>query len=149
MTGAQNREGDVRVQLAEEELDVVKREREVGEVRIHKDVEVETKTIDVPVRKERVTVERVPASATGERASEAAFSGEDIVIPVREEEVEVTKRPVVKEELRVKKERWEDSAHLTEQVRKERAEVRADADVETEGEVSRGWNPDDAGKTRY
>src|SRR5689334_15923 len=48
---------DVRVPLAEEELDVTKRDRQTGEVRLKKEVVTEHKRIDVPVMKERVSVE--------------------------------------------------------------------------------------------
>ncbi len=114
--------GDLNIPVVEEELDVVKRDREAGSVRIHKDVVTEEKTMTVPVTRERVTVERVPASGEA-RAADASIGSEDITVPVREEEVEVRKRPVVREEVRVRKERTEEPRMIAETLRKERVDV--------------------------
>ncbi|HYG68820.1 MAG TPA: YsnF/AvaK domain-containing protein, partial [Anaeromyxobacteraceae bacterium] len=61
-TGTAARE-EVRVPLHEEELTAEKRTREAGEVRVRKEVVTEHRTVDVPVTREEVHVERVPASA--------------------------------------------------------------------------------------
>jgi uncharacterized protein (TIGR02271 family) len=114
---------EARIPLREEELEVQKRERE-GEVLIHKDVYTETERLEVPVQKEEVRVEHVPAGeARAGEMGEKAFREEDIRIPVREEEVEVTKRPVVKEELRVSKDVRTEEEEVSGEVRKERAKV--------------------------
>ena len=115
--------GDLNIPVVEEELDVVKREREAGAVRIHKDVITEEKTMTVPVTRERVRVERVPVSGGDVRAADAEIGSEDITVPVREEEVEVRKRPVVREEVRVRKERTEEPRMIAETLRKERVDV--------------------------
>jgi uncharacterized protein (TIGR02271 family) len=121
---------ETRIPVAEEELEARKRERE-GEVRIHKDVYTETEHLEVPVRKEEVRVERVPADETRtEELGEHAFREEDIRIPVREEEVEVTKRPVVKEEVRARKETTTEKRDVSGEVRKE--EVRVEPSKSTE-----------------
>lgn len=135
-TGERIGEQEVRVPLAEEELSVNKELRESGEVRIHKDVVTETKEVPVTVRKEEVRVERVPA--TGERATDIGATGEStVVVPVREEVVEVTKRPVVKEEIRVTKEVEQEQRNLRETVRREEAEVE-DTSRRTEPGIERG-----------
>ena len=54
---------------------------------------------------------------------ERAFQEEDIRIPVTEEEVEVTKRPVVKEEVRVQKEARTETEPVSGEVRKEEVKV--------------------------
>ena len=61
--------------------------------------------IDVPVMREEVHVERVPASASAKDTDLGpdAFKERTVTVPVREEEVEVTKRPRVREEVRVSK----------------------------------------------
>jgi uncharacterized protein (TIGR02271 family) len=66
----------------------------------------------------------VPAGEAqpGER-EESAFQEQEIRIPVREEEVEVTKRPVVKEEIRVGKETRTEEQEVSGEVRKERVKV--------------------------
>lgn len=139
-------EGFRRIPLVEEELDVTKRQREAGEVRIHKTVTEERRDISVPVMKEEVHVERVPASGDARTAaadaSGATFREETVSVPVMEEEVEIRKRPVVREELRVSKERHVEQRAASETVRRE------DADVEGgERVVRRGG--EDTGPKRH
>ncbi len=61
----------------------------------------ETKTIKVPVKHEDVTIEIRPPSGQTE-AQTPASSKEYITIPIKKEEIEVTKTPFVKEEIGVK-----------------------------------------------
>jgi uncharacterized protein (TIGR02271 family) len=123
-------EEEARIPLREEELEARKRERE-GEVRIHKDVHTETEHLEVPVQKEEVYVERVPAEGgRAEASAEAAFREEDIRIPVIEEEVEVTKRPVVKEEVRARKETRTEQRDVSGEVRKEDVKVESSRPTE-------------------
>jgi uncharacterized protein (TIGR02271 family) len=112
-----------RVTLSEEELVAQKSIKDAGEVRIHKDVKTERRDISVPVMKEEVRVERVPATESTARAGDAAFHEETIRVPIQEEEVEIRKRPVVKEELRVTKDRTVQERHASETVRKETADI--------------------------
>jgi uncharacterized protein (TIGR02271 family) len=126
---------DIRVPVSEEELDVVKRDREAGEVRLRKDVVTETKRIDVPVTREEVHVERVPVSERREALpGDKAFEKDSVSMPIHEEEIEVRKRPVVKEEVRLRKE------HITEQ-RAAEADIRKER-VDIEGEHARGMESD-------
>ncbi len=91
------------IPLIEERLNVSKRTSR-SEATIRKEPVAETKTVEVPVTHEELTVERRPASdsakATGERPVQ---SKTDMKIPLSKEEVEVTKEPYVKEEVVVKK----------------------------------------------
>jgi uncharacterized protein (TIGR02271 family) len=119
---------EVRIPLVEEELEVEKRTKEAGEVRIHKDVTTVEKNITVPVTREEVRVERVPASGD---AAGASFREGETRVPVREEEIEIHKRPVVREEVRVTKTAVEEQQQVQERTRKEEAEI------EQRGEVKR------------
>jgi len=78
----------------------------------------------VPVTREEVHVERVPASAAA--PSDARFSGDAVRVPVTEEEVKVTKRPVVKEEVRLSKVAHTDHRDVDETVRREKAKIERD-----------------------
>jgi uncharacterized protein (TIGR02271 family) len=95
------REDELRVQRTEEELSAGTREREAGEVRVRKEVRTDSETVEVPIRREEVHVDRVPLE--GEVATEAEIGDEEVSVPVTEEEVVVEKRPVVKEEVRIRK----------------------------------------------
>ena len=74
----------------------------------------------VRTRHEEVSVERVPLSG---EASEAEIGDEEVSVPVTEEEVVVEKRPVVKEELRIRKDVVEDTQIVEEDVRREEIDV--------------------------
>jgi uncharacterized protein (TIGR02271 family) len=94
-------------------------------------VQTERKQISVPVTREEVHVERVPAGAREVRPGEATFQEGEISVPVREEEVEIRKRPVVREEVRVSKTARQEQRVASGEVRKETA------DIEEEGSVRR------------
>ena len=113
-------EDELRVQRTEEELAAGTREREAGQLKVRKRVRTDRETIEVPTRHEEVSVERVPASG---EATEAEIGDEEVVVPVTEEEVVVGKRPVVKEEVRVRKDVVSDTETVEEDVRREEIEV--------------------------
>src|SRR5262249_13995583 len=108
--------GQRTMKVHEEELHARKQPVEKGEVKVRKEVVTEHKTLDVPVQREEVVVERRPASG---RASAADIrAGEEVRIPVREEEVRVEKIPVVKEEVTVGKRKVQETEHVGGTVRK-------------------------------
>jgi uncharacterized protein (TIGR02271 family) len=113
-------EDEVRVQRTEEELRVGTRERKAGSIRVRKRVRTDRERIEVPTRHEEISVERVPVEG---EASEAEIGDDEIVVPVTEEEVVVHKRPVLKEEVRVRKDVVEDTEVVEEDVRREEVEV--------------------------
>ncbi|MCY1019509.1 YsnF/AvaK domain-containing protein [Pyxidicoccus sp. MSG2] len=120
---------DVTIPVQKEELDVIKRETQAGEVRVKKDVIEEEKVMDVPVRRERVRVER--RDVKPERpAMSASFQEETVVVPLRAEEVEVRKRAVVDEEVVIHKDDIEEERRVAESVRREDVSIRTDGDVE-------------------
>jgi len=126
--------GTRKVQVREEELHARKEAVETGEVRVHKEVHTEQRTIQVPVQKEEVVIERRPV--TGNRASaDDIRAGEEIRIPVREEQVHVEKRPVVKEEVTVGKRKVQDVETVSGTVRKEEVKVEKTGDVDVRGDA--------------
>jgi uncharacterized protein (TIGR02271 family) len=131
-------QAEQRMPLAEEQVEVGKHERDVGEVRIGKEVVEETQTFTVPVRKEQVRVERVPASEAAMSASSGAAFNEDeeLRIPIREEQLEIHKREVITGEVRAAKESHEEEERVTESVRREEPRVYGDADVRTAPGIS-------------
>ncbi|WP_080681946.1 YsnF/AvaK domain-containing protein [Sorangium cellulosum] len=129
---------EIRVPLVEEEITAGKTVQEVGRVQVRKEVVTEEKQVTVPVAREVVHVERVPASEARPIASGTTIEEGSISVPVREEQVEISKRPVVKEELRISKEVVHEQEQARATVRREEAEVR------TEGQVRREDTPDAA-----
>src|SRR5215204_777029 len=116
-------EDELRVQRSEEELAAGTRERQAGQLKVRKRVRTDREQIEVPTRHEEVSVERVPVEGD---ASEAEIGDEEVVVPVTEEEVVVGKRPVVKEEVRVRKDVVEGTETVEEDVRREEIEVEDD-----------------------
>jgi uncharacterized protein (TIGR02271 family) len=123
-------EDELRVQRSEEELRAGTREREAGEVGVQKTVRTERERLEVPTRREEVTVDRVPVEG---EASEAQIGDDEVRVPVTEEEVVVEKRPVAKEEVRIRKDVVEDTQVVEEDVRKEEVDV----DDQTERRLDR------------
>lgn len=110
------------LQAREEELRVSKRPVRTGEVDVHKEVRTEHRTIDVPVQKEEVVVER--RAGSGREASGPVGRDEHVRVPISEEQVSVEKRPVVKEEVTVGKRTSQSKERVGGNVRKE--EIRVD-----------------------
>src|ERR671917_499316 len=114
-------EDELRVQRTEEELRAGTREREAGALNVRKRVRTEREQVRVPTRHEEVSVERVPVN--DREASEAEIGEDEGTMPVVEEEVVTEKRPVVKEELRIRKDAVQDEEVVEEDVRKEEVDV--------------------------
>jgi uncharacterized protein (TIGR02271 family) len=114
-------EDELRVQRTEEELAAGTREREAGQVSVRKRVRTDRERLEVPTRREEVTVERVPVSEG--TATEAQIGEDEVRVPLTEEEVVVEKRPVAKEEVRVRKDVVEDTEVVEEDVRREEIDV--------------------------
>ena len=114
-------EDELRVQRTEEELRAGTREREAGALRVRKRVRTDREQLRVPKRHEEVHVERVPVE--GREASEAEIGEDEVSMPVTEEEVVVEKRPVVKEEFRVRKDVVAEEEVVEEDVRREEVDV--------------------------
>ncbi|MFL5318514.1 MAG: DUF2382 domain-containing protein [Myxococcaceae bacterium] len=93
---------------------IERREVPNGEVRIHKTVVQEPMRMSMPVMIETVRVEQLPAPDGGlvDPDPQSAFVEETITVPVRRQELELTKRPVLREEIRVAVEEHEDELEL-------------------------------------
>jgi uncharacterized protein (TIGR02271 family) len=93
------------VPIVQEELVVEKQKRETGRVRVHKQVHTRQETVDEPGYIEEVSYERVPVNEIIDAPRTAHFEGNTFVIPLIEEELVITKRLVLREELRITKKR--------------------------------------------
>ncbi|MCP3100674.1 YsnF/AvaK domain-containing protein [Myxococcus sp. K15C18031901] len=121
---------DMTIPVHREKLQVDKHEKQAGEVRVHKDVVEEEEVIKVPLRHERVRVER--RAVTSDRpAVSAAFKEETIVVPLRGEEVEVSKRSVLDEEVVIHKDIVEEERAVSERVRHENVDIRTEGDIDS------------------
>jgi uncharacterized protein (TIGR02271 family) len=122
----------IRVPLTEEELTATTRPVERGQVRIDKDVVTEERGLDVPVTEERINVSRRTVDRDL-REGETLLEDDTIVVPVRGEEVDLQKRAHVTEEIEVSKEAVQETRHVSDKVRHERARVSdTTGDIETD-----------------
>jgi uncharacterized protein (TIGR02271 family) len=111
---------ETRIPIIEERMQVSKRVA-MDEATITKEPTTETKTVEVPVTHEEMTVERRPADrSTSERPSSTKT---EVKVPLSKEEVQVTKEPYVKEEVIVKKEPVTETKTVSDTVTSERVDV--------------------------
>src|SRR5438270_8942855 len=121
------------MRLREEQLQTRTTPVETGRVQVGKDVVEEQRTVDVPVSREEVVVERHPVDRRPADRPIDATESETIEVPVREEQVEVEKRPVVYEEVGVNKQRVVESEQVADTVRREELRVDKEGDVAVGG----------------
>lgn len=115
-----------RLRLHEEQLLIDKDQVQTGEVNVSKHTVTDTQSVEVPVTREEVYVERRPVDGEYD-ASAADFNDDETIhIPVTEERVEVSKRPVVNEEIVVGKRKVTDTETVRETVRREEADIDED-----------------------
>lgn len=114
-------EGEVRMQLAEEELEIGKRIVGAGEVVVHKRVQTQQVREVVPVMREDVTVERRPLPEGA--GLEPRQEGDTWFIPIVEEELVIQKRLVAREELVIRKRQVAGEQVVEETLRRETPEV--------------------------
>ncbi|UDY37601.1 YsnF/AvaK domain-containing protein [Dermatobacter hominis] len=118
---------------SEEELRVDKTSKQTGKVRLRKWVETEHQTVTVPIRKEKVRLEREPITdANVDAAMDGPeLSEEEHEIVLSEEEPVVDTKVVPKERVRLDKDVDITEETVGADVRKERVEVEGDAEAGT------------------
>jgi uncharacterized protein (TIGR02271 family) len=121
---------ETRVPLTEERLDASKRES-TREATITKEPVTETKTVEVPVTHEEISVERRPASGST-TAERPVQSKTETKVPLKQEEVQVTKQPYVKEEVSVKKKPVTETRIVSDKVTSEKVKVKGTTGGEEE-----------------
>jgi uncharacterized protein (TIGR02271 family) len=111
------------VPIAEEKLEVGKRRVETGRVRVRKRVEERVEQVDLPVSREVVEVRRVAVNRPVETVPEIQEREDEIIVPVVEEELVVTRRLVVKEEIHLITRRSSEHRVAAVTLRRESAEI--------------------------
>ena len=126
LSAARKAEETTTVPITEERLNASKRES-TREATITKEPVTETKTVEVPVTHEEISVEKRPAggSTTAERPVQ---SKTETKVPLKREEVQVTKQHYVKDEVSVKKKPVTETRTVTDKVTSEKVKVK-DNDV--------------------
>ena len=121
-----------RLQLREERLQAEKRTVQAGEVGLHKEVIAEQQSVNVPVTHEEVYIESHPVS--GQVSDAPIGTDESIRVPVREEQVDVTKQTVATGEVSLGKRQVTENQQFTDTVRREEARLDRTGDVNVQGD---------------
>jgi uncharacterized protein (TIGR02271 family) len=117
------------VPVIEEELAAGVKAIKTGAVRVDKHVEKRLRKVEGPLLHEDVEVRRVPVGRVVSEPPAVRRKGDTVIVPVVEEELVVTKRLVLKEEIHLIKRRTKERFAQQIEVNRERAEVhRLDAD---------------------
>jgi uncharacterized protein (TIGR02271 family) len=117
-------DAETRIPLIEERLNVSK-STSTSEATITKEPVTETKTVEVPVTHEELTVERRPASESSSTTTteRPVQSRTDTKVQLSREDVQVTKEPYVKEEVVVKKKPVTETRTVSDTVTSEKVDV--------------------------
>jgi uncharacterized protein (TIGR02271 family) len=114
---------ETRIPLIEERLNVSK-STSTSEATITKEPVTETKTVEVPVTHEELTVERRPAGESSSTTTERPVQSKtDTKVQLSKEDVQVTKEPFVKEEVVVKKKPVTETRTVSDTVTSEKVDV--------------------------
>jgi uncharacterized protein (TIGR02271 family) len=129
--------GDYRIQLRGEVLRTFRERVQRGEVRLRKEVVTENRTVEVPVSREELVIERTAVS--GSLAGNAGEIGTDqeIRVPLSEERARVEKQAVVNEEVRVGKRAVQNTEKVSQDVRHEELRIDKDGDAEVDTQTGR------------
>jgi len=114
---------ETRIPLIEERLNVSK-STSTSEATITKEPVTETKTVEVPVTHEELTVERRPAGESSSTTTERPVQSKtDTKVQLNKEDVQVTKDAYVKEEVVVKKKPVTETKTVSDTVTSEKVDV--------------------------
>jgi uncharacterized protein (TIGR02271 family) len=135
-------ESGATVQLHEEELATRKQTVQSGQVTVGTEVVAEQRTLEVPVTREEVVIER---HAVDRRPSDDPISAtaETLNVPVRQEQVTAEKRAVVYEEVNVGKRAVQETQQVSDSVRKEVVDVDAVGDLAVANQPNEPRSPRD------
>ncbi len=119
------------IPLVEEHLRVRKRAAQLGEVEVKKRVETEQQTVEVPLTREEVVVERQEVEP---RPAERPIGadGETIRVPIMGEEAVVEKEALVTGEVMIGKRAVQETRQVQDAVRRSRVEVESEDEEKNE-----------------
>jgi conserved domain len=115
-----NHNKEEKMQLHQEQLDIIKKWVKTGEVNIHSEIIIEEKNITVPLKKEVLVIEKIKTDKNNN-------TSDVIRIPIRQEDLEIVKHPVILEEVSVSLKEIEDIVKIDEPIRKE--DIKIDSNV--------------------
>ena len=121
-TENETRDADTKLLLRQEELNISKSRVQTGEVEFGKEIIEEQKSVDVPVLREEVVIER--RTLNNEISDTPITAEETIRIPVSQEIVDVDRRTVITGEISAHKRDIEETKHIDETLKREEARIK-------------------------
>lgn len=120
-------DGDMKMQLREEQMKISKDKIQTGEVSIHKEVLTEEENITVPVKREELVIEKTVSNPQIHDKSDAHT--EIIRIPISKERIDIHKQPVTLEDVSVSNHQYKEVKHITETLKKEIPHISINGDA--------------------
>jgi uncharacterized protein (TIGR02271 family) len=114
--------------VRDEQLNVGTETRESGRVRLRKHSYTDTETVEVPVSREEVVVEREPIDPDSAEAQRG--TGDEEVVVTTREEVPVVDKTATAEKVTVDKNRVQDTERVSGTVQREDVEVEGEGDAD-------------------
>ena len=111
------------IPVVEEELHVGTKTVETGVVRVHKRVHENVRQIDVPLLQDSVEIRRVNIDRIVETVPSVRTEGDTIIVPIVAEELVISKRLVLKQEIHLIRRQTEINSTQDVTLRREEAEV--------------------------
>ena len=121
-TPMQNYSENVTLQIKEEQLNLVKKLIQTGDVKIYRESFTEEKTFTVPVKREELVIEK--KAFTSPTPGHKEVPTEVIRILLSEEQVEFTKHWVALEDVSIYKQQIEDIKHIEETLKREESRIK-------------------------
>jgi uncharacterized protein (TIGR02271 family) len=111
------------IKLHREELVAHKEMRHLGDVEIHTETEEVPGRLEVDAFREEVHVEHIPIERVVSEREAPRHEGDDLIVPIYEEQLVVTKRLVLREELRIRRVRQTERRLFEDTLRRERVVI--------------------------
>ena len=121
-TKNETRDEGAKLLLRQEELDISKSRVQTGEVEFGKEIIEEQKSVDVPVIREEIVIER--RTLNNEHSDSPITAEETIRIPVSQEIVNVDKHTIITGEVIAHKQDIEETKHIDETLKREEARIK-------------------------
>jgi len=135
-TGTQTSEIDTQreqvIQIREEQLQVDKQPAEIGEVRVWKEVTSEQRTLDVPITREEISIERRHGS--GQVSHTPIGESEIIRIPIMGEQVTTYKQVLITGEISLGKRQVQEMQQISDTLQHEEVHVEREGNVTVQGD---------------
>ena len=125
------------VELAQEQLEIGKREVERGRVVVRTRVEERDEIAEIELRQDEVTVERIPRGMPVEATPIVREEDGVLIVPVVEEQLVLTKRLILKEEVRITRRSRTETVREPMRLRSEQVDIER-----LEGRAATLLNPD-------